>query len=215
MSQQVTITSVTANTPVEIYYCDSMSGSCVYVSTVSVFPYTFDVPPPYDEENIVIKIIDTQSCEDGYVIPITPTPTSSLTPTPTNTPDSTPTNTPTQTNTPTGTPTNTPTQTETPTNTPTPTTTLVIASHSIGNKLSVSSATTCTNTITLTNYYTYIADAYLTPMISAVVYQTESNGVLYNPFNGGNRYIKMGFGGNFYVVKINTQGAILAFQICP
>ena len=215
MSQQVTITSVTANTPVEIYYCNSMSASCVYVSTVSVFPYTFDVPPPYDEENIVIKIIDTQSCEDGYVIPITPTPTSSLTPTPTNTPDSTPTNTPTQTNTPTGTPTNTPTQTETPTNTPTPTTTLVIASHSIGNKLSVSSATTCTNTITLTNYYTYIADAYLTPMISAVVYQTESNGVLYNPFNGGNRYIKMGFGGNFYVVKIDNQGAILEFQICP
>ena len=36
MSQQVTITSVTANTPVEIYYCDSTSGSCVYVSTVSV-----------------------------------------------------------------------------------------------------------------------------------------------------------------------------------
>ena len=215
MSQQVTITSVTANTPVEIYYCNSMSASCVYVSTVSVFPYTFDVPPPYDEENIVIKIVDTQSCEDGYVIPITPTPTSSLTPTPTNTPDSTPTNTPTQTNTPTGTPTNTPTQTETPTNTPTPTTTLVIASHSIGNKLSVSSATTCTNTITLTNYYTYIADAYLTPMISAVVYQTESNGVLYNPFNGGNRYIKMGFGGNFYVVKIDNQGAILEFQICP
>jgi len=215
MSQQVTITSVTANTPVEIYYCNSMSASCVYVSTVSVFPYTFDVPPPYDEENIIIKIVDTQSCEDGYVIPITPTPTSSLTPTPTNTPDSTPTNTPTQTNTPTGTPTNTPTQTETPTNTPTPTTTLVIASHSIGNKLSVSSATTCTNTITLTNYYTYIADAYLTPMISAVVYQTESNGVLYNPFNGGNRYIKMGFGGNFYVVKIDNQGAILEFQICP
>jgi hypothetical protein len=215
MSQQVTITSVTANTPVEIYYCNSMSASCVYVSTVSVFPYTFDVPPPYDEENIVVKIVDTQSCEDGYVIPITPTPTSSLTPTPTNTPDSTPTNTPTQTNTPTGTPTNTPTQTETPTNTPTPTTTLVIASHSIGNKLSVSSATTCTNTITLTNYYTYIADAYLTPMISAVVYQTESNGVLYNPFNGGNRYIKMGFGGDFYVVKIDNQGAILEFQICP
>jgi hypothetical protein len=215
MSQQVTITSVTANTPVEIYYCNSMSASCVYVSTVSVFPYTFDVPPPYDEENIVVKIVDTQSCEDGYVIPITPTPTSSLTPTPTNTPDSTPTNTPTQTNTPTGTPTNTPTQSETPTNTPTPTTTLVIASHSIGNKLSVSSATTCTNTITLTNYYTYIADAYLTPMISAVVYQTESNGVLYNPFNGGNRYIKMGFGGDFYVVKIDNQGAILEFQICP
>ena len=56
MSQQVTITSVTANTPVEIFYCDSFSANCVYVSTVSVFPYTFDVPPPYNENNIVIKI---------------------------------------------------------------------------------------------------------------------------------------------------------------
>ena len=265
MSQQVTITSVTANTPVEIYYCNSMSASCVYVSTVSVFPYTFDVPPPYDEENIVIKIVDTQSCEDGYVIPITPTPTPTITAT--QTPTQTPTTTPqycvsgmTNSNnisewidccgftqsgstsgvticlnpslpymgitvstdpcnisctTPTPTASVTPTQTETPTNTPTPTTTLVIASHSIGNKLSVSSATTCTNTITLTNYYTYIANAYLTPMISAVVYQTESNGVLYNPFNGGGRYLKMGFGGGFYVVKIDTQGAITAFQICP
>ena len=56
MPQSVTITSVTANTPVEIYYCNSFSASCVYVSTVSVFPYTFDVPSPYDETNIVIKI---------------------------------------------------------------------------------------------------------------------------------------------------------------
>jgi hypothetical protein len=49
MSQQVTITSVTANTPVEIFYCDSFSANCVYVATVSVFPYTFEVPPPYNE----------------------------------------------------------------------------------------------------------------------------------------------------------------------
>ena len=121
MSQQVTITSVTANTPVEIYYCDSTSGSCVYVSTVSVFPYTFNVPPPYDEQNIVIKIIDTQSCEDGIVIPITPTPTNTQTPTQTNTPSITPTNTSTPANTITSTPTNTATPTYTPTNTSSPT----------------------------------------------------------------------------------------------
>ena len=57
MSQLVTITSVTANTPVDIYYCDSFSANCIFVSTVSVFPYQFDVPSPYDETNIVIKII--------------------------------------------------------------------------------------------------------------------------------------------------------------
>jgi hypothetical protein len=93
MSQQVTITSVTANTPVEIFYCDSFSANCVYVSTVSVFPYTFNVPPPYNENNIVIKIEDTNGCIDGEVIPITPTPTSSLTPTLTRTPTNTPTQT--------------------------------------------------------------------------------------------------------------------------
>jgi hypothetical protein len=215
MSQQVTITSVTANTPVEIYYCDSMSASCVYVSTVSVFPYTFSVPPPYDEQNIVIKIVDTQNCEDGYVIPITPTPTLTVTPTPTNTPTVTTTNTSTPTNTPSYTPTNTATQTYTPTNTPTPTTTPVISIHPIGNQVSVTSATTCTDTITLTNYYTYIAQANLTPVVGVIVYQTLVNDTLYNPYNGGNRYIKMSFGGNFYVVKINAQGAIVEFQLCP
>ena len=215
MSQQVTITSVTANTPVEIYYCDSMSASCVYVSTVSVFPYTFSVPPPYDEENIIIKIVDTQNCEDGYVIPITPTPTSTLTPTPTNTPSYTPTSTTTPTNTPTYTPTNTATPTYTPTNTPTQTTTPVISIHPIGNKVSPISANTCTDTITLTNYYTYIAQANLVPVVGATVYQTESNGTLYNPYNGGNRYILMGWGNDYYVVKINLIGGIVEFQLCP
>ena len=56
MGQQVTITSVTANTPVEIYYCDSMSASCVYVATVSTFPFIFDVPDPYDLTDYIIQI---------------------------------------------------------------------------------------------------------------------------------------------------------------
>jgi hypothetical protein len=213
--QQVTITSVTANTPVEIYYCDSTSGSCVYVSTVSVFPYTFDVPSPYDEQNIVIKIIDTQTCEDGFVILITPTPTNTQTSTPAITPSNTTTNTPTPTNTPTYTPTNTSTPSLTSTNTPTPTSTPVIASHAIGNLISASSANTCSDTMTLTNYYTYIAQANLVPVTGVVVYQTVANGTLYNPYNGGDRYIKMGWGSDFYVVKINAQGEIVEYQICP
>jgi len=215
MSQQVTITSVTANTPVEIYYCDSMSASCVYVSTVSVFPYTFDVPPPYSETSFVVKIVDAQNCVDGYVIGITPTPTLTLTTTPTNTPSYTPTNTSTPTKTPTQTPTKTSTPTYTPTKTPTPTTTPVISAHRIGNQVSRTSGNTCTNAITLTNYYTYISQSNLVPVVGVTVYQTVSNGVLYNPYNGGNNYILMMFGSNFYVVKINTQGAIVEFQLCP
>jgi hypothetical protein len=214
MSQQVTISSVTANTPVDIYYCDSMSASCVYVATVSTFPYTFDVLDPYDDTNFVIKIVDTQSCEIGQVILVTPTQTPTNTATPTQTITVTPTNTSTNTPTPSITATNTITPSLTPTNTSTPTTTPVIASHAIGNNLSVSSANTCSDTVTIVNYYTYISQANLTPVNGAIVYQTNVGGTLYNPFNGGNRYILMGFGSDYYIVQINASGSIVNFEIC-
>jgi hypothetical protein len=214
MSQQVTISSVTANTPVDIYYCDSMSASCVYVATVSTFPYTFDVLDPYDDTNFVIKIVDTQSCEIGQVILVTPTQTPTNTATPTQTVTVTPTNTSTNTPTPSITATNTVTPSLTPTNTSTPTATPVIASHAIGNNLSVSSANTCSDTVTIVNYYTYISQANLTPVNGAIVYQTNVGGTLYNPFNGGDRYILMGFGSDYYIVQINASGSIVNFEIC-
>jgi hypothetical protein len=214
MSQLVTITSVTANTPVDIYYCDSMSENCVYVSTVSTFPYTFEVFPPYNTENINLKIIDSQNCEVIETILISPTPTPTNTKTPTPTPSITPSITPTNTITPTITPTNTTTPTVTPTITSTPTPTPVVVSHAVGSNLSVSSANTCNDTVTIVNYYTYISEANLTPVNGAIVYQTNVSGTLFNPFNGNDRYIKMGFGGNFYVIQINSVGVILNYSIC-
>ena len=211
MSQLVTITSVTANTPVDIYYCDSMSENCVYVSTVSTFPYTFEVFPPYNTENINLKIIDSQNCEIIETILITPTQTPTNTQTPTPTPSITPSITPTNTITPTITPTNTTTPTVTPTITSTPTPTPVVVSHAVGSNLSVSSANTCNDTVTIVNYYTYISEANLTPVNGAIVYQTNVSGTLFNPFNGNDRYIKMGFGGNFYVIQINSVGVILNY----
>jgi len=215
MSQQVVINSVTANTPVEIYYCDSMSASCVYVATVSTFPYTFDVPDPYDFSDFVIKIVDTQNCQYGQTIPVSPTPTPSSTITPTPTSTVTPTPTPTTSVTPTITPTNTVTPTITSTITPTPTTTPAVAAHLIGNNLSISSANTCSDTVTVVNYFTYINQANTVPVIGVTVYQTIVSGILYNPFNGGNKYLKMGFGNDYYVVQIDTSGNIVSFEICP
>jgi hypothetical protein len=214
MSQQVTITSVTANTPVDIYYCNSTSGSCVYVSTVEIFPYTFNVPPPYDETNIVIKIEDINGCVDGDVILITPTPTSSVTPTMTKTP----TNTPTQTKTPTVTPTNTPTPTTTltttPTNTPTPSTTPVFSLHLVGQNTFSTSANTCSDTLTLVNYYTYINQANLVPVVGVKIYQNAFGGTLFNPYNGQNRFTKFTFGGNNYAVQVDGSGTIVSFVVC-
>lgn len=68
MAKEVNIQSVTANTPVDIYYCDSLSGSCVYVTTVEVFPFSFIVPDLYSDDDFVVKIIDSQGCEDGRTI---------------------------------------------------------------------------------------------------------------------------------------------------
>lgn len=214
MSQQVTITSVTANTPVEIYYCNSMSGDCVFVSTVSVFPYFFDVPPPYDESNIIIKIEDVNGCVDGEVIFITPTPTSSVTPTMTRTPTNTPTQTQTQTRTPTQTQTPTTTITTTPTTTPTPSTTPAFALHLIGQNTFVTSANTCSDTLTLVNYYTYINEANTVPVVGVRIYQTAFGGSLFNPYNGQNRFTKFTFGGNNYAVQVDVTGLIVSFVLC-
>lgn len=214
MSQQVTILSVTANTPVDVYYCDSFSANCVFVDSVTVFPYTFDVPPPYDETNIVIKIIDNEACVDGEVIPISPTPTSSVTPTMTPTPTNTPTQSSTMTPTPTQTSTMTSTPTETPTNTPTPTQTPVVSSHLTGQNRFVTSGTVCSDTMTILPYYTYISEVNSVPVIGATVYETLVGVTLYNPYVGGDKYIKMKFGNDFYVVQINDSGEILSFEIC-
>lgn len=214
MSQLVTITSVTANTPVDIYYCDSFSASCVFVSTVSVFPYEFNVPSPYDEEDFIIKIIDTQGCDVGDTILITPTPTSNVTPTVTQTPTETATQTPTPTVTQTQTPTQTGTPTQTPTNTSTPTQTPVVASHYIGQNSYTISGSVCNDIMTILPYYTYLSESSTTPVSGATVYETSVNGVLYNPFNGGGNYYKMTFGENYYVVRINTNGEIISYDIC-
>ncbi len=214
MSQLITITSVTANTPVDIYYCDSFSANCVFVSTVSVFPYQFDVPSPYDETNIVIKIIDSESCINGEVIPISPTPTSSVTPTNTPTQTQTPTNTPTQTQTPTQTPTNTQTPTMTSTNTPTPTSTPVISSHFTGQNRYTTSGSVCGDIMTILPYYTYISESNSVPVIGATIYETAVNTTLYNPYVGENKYVKLQFGSDFYVVQINNNGEITSFTIC-
>lgn len=215
MSQQVTITSVTANTPVEIFYCDSFSANCVYVSTVSVFPYTFTVPIPYTESNIVIKIEDTNGCIDGEIIPITPTPTPSITPSTTQTPTNTPTPTQTQTNTPTVSSTQASTPTTTPTFTPTPSVTPVFSLHLIGQNTFSTSANTCSDTLTFVNYYTYINQANTIPVIGVKIYQTAFGGTLFNPYNGNNRFTKFTFGGNNYAVQVDGDGTITSFVACP
>ena len=214
MGQQVTITSVTANTPVEIYYCDSMSGDCVFVDTVSTFPFIFDVPDPYDLTDYIIKIIDINGCIDTDTILITPIPTYSPTPTVTQTPTNTVTSTQTPTRTPTNTATPTTTITITPTQTQTPSSTPVVSIHPIGQNSYTSSSSACGDVMSVNNLYCYINQANTIPVIGVKVYSNLYNGVLYSVYNGMNKWILMAWGGFFYAVQIDTSGTIIDYVLC-
>jgi hypothetical protein len=214
MSQLITISNITANTPFEIYYCDSMSANCVYVTSASTTPITFSVPDSASTSDFIVKIIDIENCQIGKEVFITPTPTSSLTKTPTPTLTQTPTVTQTNTTTPTYTPSNTYTPSITPTLTTTPTTTPVISSHLIGKDIFTNPLDACNDLISQTEYYTYISEANTEPVISVTVYGANIGGVLYDPIIGYDKYVKMKWGNDFYSTQINDVGQITDFTLC-
>jgi hypothetical protein len=141
MITQLTISSITGQSPYDIYVCQTGGTGCFYITTISSVPYTFNIPAPINNYSAyMLKIIDNNGCVITGEEPVTtctfvtptPTPTNTTTPTNTATPTITPTNTTTPTITPTpglspsptstitSTPTQTPTNTTTPTITPTP-----------------------------------------------------------------------------------------------
>lgn len=214
MSEIVKITSVTANTPVAIYYCDAMSASCVFVASASTFPYEFEVPSPISDTDFIVKIEDSEGCIDGSVVFITPTPTSTVTPTYTPSPTVTPTFTFTPTLSPTNTFTPTSTNTPTPTFTPSPTVTPSIASHFVGQIPNVTYTGACNTLMTILVYYTYLSEANTVPVIGATVYTFSFNGVLYSPLVGQNLYHKLQFGASYYAVQVDNSGEIINFELC-
>lgn len=218
MSIDVTLTTLTANTPVQLQYCFLNGSSCVPVGTVTSLPYVFTVPSHYSDSNFLLRMIDAANCIHSETIPISPTPTNTQTPTitpsitPTNT--QTPTITPTKTQTPTITSTTSRTPTITPTITQTPSQTIKYVAHKIARTFYPTSGVSCIDNMTNTEYYTYSSGATFVPVINSVIYENALNGVLFNPINGNDKFLKMQFGSNFYAVKINTTGGTDAFGLC-
>lgn len=61
-------TSVTVNStgipPVFIYLCNNPIVNCVYIDSVSTFPYTFEIPVVLEgQTSYNVKIIDSNGCE--------------------------------------------------------------------------------------------------------------------------------------------------------
>jgi len=115
---QVSIYTITGQSPYDIYICQTGGTGCFYMATTSSTPYVFDIPAPYNTSDAyMLKIIDDNGCVITGISSVEPCVSVTPTVTPTNT--VTPTVTPTNTVTPTVTPTNTVTPTITPTITPT------------------------------------------------------------------------------------------------
>jgi hypothetical protein len=63
MAVQVTINSITGQSPYDIYVCQGNGTGCFYYSTTSVIPYVFDIPAPYNTSpSYMLKVIDSNNC---------------------------------------------------------------------------------------------------------------------------------------------------------
>lgn len=102
MTIQVSIYTITGQSPYDIYICQTGGTGCFYMATTSSTPYVFDIPAPYNTSDAyMLKIIDDNGCVITGISSVEPcvsvTPTNTVTPTitPTVTPTITPTVTPT------------------------------------------------------------------------------------------------------------------------
>jgi len=63
MAVQVTINSITGQSPFDIYICQSNGTGCFYISTITSTPYVFDIPEPYNNSaSYQLKVIDSNNC---------------------------------------------------------------------------------------------------------------------------------------------------------
>jgi hypothetical protein len=73
MAIQVSIYSVTGQSPYDVYVCQSDGSNCFYMTTVSSFPYTFNIPAPYNtSSSYLLKLIDNNGCIISGVQDVTP-----------------------------------------------------------------------------------------------------------------------------------------------
>jgi len=63
MAVQVTISSVTGQSPYDVYVCQTNGSACFYITTISSTPYIFDIPVPYNNLSAyMLKLIDGNNC---------------------------------------------------------------------------------------------------------------------------------------------------------
>lgn len=55
---------VGAAAPFNIFLCDDQTLNCFWIATTNVIPFTFMIPPPYNNlSNVCVKVVDSNNCE--------------------------------------------------------------------------------------------------------------------------------------------------------
>ena len=63
MSTFININVIAGQSPFDIYLCDSPT-SCIYIDTITIFPYEFQIPVIMEgQTNFTLKVIDNYGCE--------------------------------------------------------------------------------------------------------------------------------------------------------
>jgi len=63
MAVKVTISSITGQSPYNVFVCQPDGSSCFYITTISSTSYVFDIPSPYNTSpSYMLKVIDNDNC---------------------------------------------------------------------------------------------------------------------------------------------------------
>jgi hypothetical protein len=63
MIVEVTIENITGATPFDVYICDNTLNNCIYISTITTTPFTFEIPEPFNVmSQYNLRIIDGNNC---------------------------------------------------------------------------------------------------------------------------------------------------------
>jgi hypothetical protein len=69
MPIEVTINSLSGASPYDIYLCDDPITICVYIDTITLTPYNFEVPSILsDQDNFTLKMVDNNGCETNQIL---------------------------------------------------------------------------------------------------------------------------------------------------
>ena len=71
MPTVITLNNVTGASPFDVYLCDNPITTCVYITTISSLPYSFNVPGLLQtQDDFTIKVVDNNNCEITQILTI-------------------------------------------------------------------------------------------------------------------------------------------------